>query len=200
MRDLGVKMNGQLNKDDVENFFNSLREDISLEGVSALRLAINEVRNAFNADGALPELPVRQFGDQVSEQKLLRSYCLRLCECAPQKAENDTCTAILKYIKDNYSDINLSALTIGEHFGLSEKYVYHLVRKASNKSLGEIIESTRMNKACDYLLQTDMSNEEISMSVGFGTVNTFYRIFKKHYGVSPRTWSVSANAAKNTLI
>ena len=55
-------------------------------------------------------------------------------------------------------------------------------------SFSKLLEEVRINKAKEYLLHTKWSNKKIAEKVGFGSVNTFYRIFQKVEGETPSNW------------
>ena len=93
--------------------------------------------------------------------------------------------ALFEYIDYNFSDKDIFAQNIAEKFGITERYVYMIVRECTGKSLCHYIESLRIKKATDLLLSTDLSVDEIADVCGFNARNTFYRAFKNHCGVSP---------------
>ena len=43
----------------------------------------------------------------------------------------------------------------------------------------------RLNKATEFLAQTDVPISEIAERTGFGNSNYFYTVFKRHYAVTP---------------
>lgn len=49
------------------------------------------------------------------------------------------------------------------------------------------LQDLRMNKAKDFLLDTDLSIEEISRICGYMNISNFSSAFKKHFGISPST-------------
>jgi len=48
--------------------------------------------------------------------------------------------------------------------------------------------SVRLEKACYFLLESNMSIAEIAGAVGYNNPLYFSRIFKKYYGVSPSNY------------
>lgn len=93
---------------------------------------------------------------------------------------------IIDYIQNNISDTDLKASKIGDKYCLSSKYIAQLVKEETGLSLGDYINKTRMEEAGRLLKQLDTSNlSEIAEKVGFSKSNTFYKNFKKYYGVSP---------------
>lgn len=96
--------------------------------------------------------------------------------------------AVLQYIENNYTNPNLTALEVCEVMRVSEKYLTQFLKEQTLKSFSKCLEEVRINKAKEYLLHTKWSNKKIAEKVGFGSVNTFYRIFQKVEGETPSNW------------
>lgn len=50
------------------------------------------------------------------------------------------------------------------------------------------LQAVRLNKAYQYLMNTNKSMSWISDTTGFGDVKSFERLFKKKYGTSPKSY------------
>lgn len=94
---------------------------------------------------------------------------------------------IVQYIRSAYRDGNLCALTVAEHFSVTEKAVYSAVKSLTGKSVGDFIEEIRFEGA-EKLLRTTVNINKIPLMVGWNSTNTFYKAFKRVYGVSPGKW------------
>lgn len=107
---------------------------------------------------------------------------------------------ILTYIEENYSDPNLCASSIADHFGLSEKYVFQLVKGACGETLNDKISSLRVEKGISLLEQTDMSVTDIAAATGFTSSNSMYKVFMRVKGISPSSYRrKKINEKENTL-
>lgn len=107
---------------------------------------------------------------------------------------------ILTYIEENYSDPNLCASSIADHFGLSEKYVFQLVKGACGETLNDRISSLRVEKGIRLLEQTDMSVTDIAAATGFTSSNSMYKVFMRVKGISPSSYRrKKINEKENTL-
>lgn len=118
----------------------------------------------------------------------LQEVCLQICRILQQRRlsnNQDLKDRILSYIKQHFCENTLYADTIAREFNISEKYVYKLIREHTGQTLNEYIEQLRIRKAMEMLQETDLSVAAIASACGFNAVNTFYRIFKKYYAVSP---------------
>ena len=78
--------------------------------------------------------------------------------------------------------------------GVSEKYVYTIIKDRFGKSLGAYLEEQRIKKADELLISSALSNEQIAETVGFASLTTFYRAFRKIHGLSPAAWRSSLKA------
>lgn len=92
---------------------------------------------------------------------------------------------LLEYLNTSYMDSSLTAAGISRETGISEKLLFQLIKEATGCTLAEYLENIRLQHAQELLLGTRLSNAEIAERVGFGHVNTFYRVFSKRKGISP---------------
>ena len=91
----------------------------------------------------------------------------------------------MEYIKHHYSKYDLCAAVVAEQFQVSEKWVYELVRERTEMSFNEHLLSLRMRRAAYLLATTQNSVTEIADQCGYQASSTFFRVFKKYYGMSP---------------
>ena len=84
-------------------------------------------------------------------------------------------------------DLNRTRLAIT--LRTNEKYICKAVKVHEGKSLGEFIESLRIEYACCLLvLHPEYTIDAIALESGIGSRSTFFRIFRKHYGCSPENF------------
>lgn len=156
----------------------------------------------LNADETLC-LP--EYSKELCVLDLFSSFyepCIELCNHKIiRQSEEDfkQKNEMIDFIKNNYQDSRLCALSIGNKFYVSEKYVFTLVKSHTGKSLGEFIEQLRFTKV-EELLETSVDINEIPAMVGFNSVNTFYKAFKRKYGVSPGKWRSMIQKAGNSTV
>ena len=100
----------------------------------------------------------------------------------------DACTdarmiEIMNYVQANYIDITLDDLA--ENFFLSKPYLSKYIKEKSGMTFGDLVKKIRMKKAKALLKSSNMTVENIAMSVGYQHVEHFNRLFKKAYDMTP---------------
>ena len=100
----------------------------------------------------------------------------------------DACTdarmiEIMNYVQANYIDITLDDLA--EKFFLSKPYLSKYIKEKSGMTFGDLVKKIRMKKAKALLKSSNMTVENIAMSVGYQNVENFNRLFKKAYDMTP---------------
>ena len=100
----------------------------------------------------------------------------------------DTCKdarmiEIMNYIQANYIDVTLDDLA--EKFYLSKPYISKYIKEKSGMTFGELVKKIRMKKAKALLKSSNMTVENIALTVGYQNVEHFNRMFKKAYNMTP---------------
>ncbi|WP_273323789.1 response regulator transcription factor [Vallitalea guaymasensis] len=91
---------------------------------------------------------------------------------------------VLKYIHKNYSK-ELSLKTLSFQFNINTTYLGQLFKKETGISFPNYLNNYRIDRAKEYLLESNLKTAQIAKKVGYMDPNYFYRIFKKYTGVSP---------------
>lgn len=152
--------------------------------------------------------------------ELIRLECLEKVEFYQESLRGLTQTLLVEMIrinakeKENYEKNMFLAPAIQyieEHFfeeiyipqlaevcNMSESYFRKLFVSSIHMKPIDFINFVRIQKACHLIKRTEKSMEEIAYRVGFGTISTFNRNFKKLFGISPYQWKKSnENGADN---
>lgn len=90
---------------------------------------------------------------------------------------------ILMYVADNYNTITLDELS--KKFFYSKTHICRLFLKNTGKSFNQTLTDMKINRSCFFLKNTEMTIEDISKVVGYGSPEHFQRLFKKMIGVTP---------------
>ncbi len=92
---------------------------------------------------------------------------------------------ILEHISDPELDVN----QIAEHMHLSRPTLYRKIREISAMTPNDLIRITRLKRAAELLLQSDMKIYEIAEAVGFRSQSYFSTNFISQFGVSPSKYA-----------
>lgn len=96
---------------------------------------------------------------------------------------------IVSFISDNLEDISMEQ--IAKHFGYHKNYFPHLVKAETGRTFLELVTDIRMQTACNKLLLTSDSIENISASVGYKSTASFYNHFYNRYHMTPREYRIA---------
>lgn len=119
---------------------------------------------------------------------LILSIIGRMCQCvsyAREQSHSRFGESIIEYIRSQYQNDSLSLTSVADHFHLSPAYLSRLIQAQIKMSFSEYLEGLRMQTAKDSLLNTDMSIKDIVTLCGYLNSNTFFKAFKRTFGVSP---------------
>ena len=95
---------------------------------------------------------------------------------------------ILIYLQQHYTG-DISMQQLARHFGYSKSRFSHLFNEQLGCTLAEYVNSLRCQHASQLLLETNQPVMDIALQVGFECVRTFYRAFKRYYGVTPSQYT-----------
>ncbi len=91
---------------------------------------------------------------------------------------------ILKYLQSHYlSSVSLNILA--RDFGYSKYRFSHIFSTYFGCNLPEYVNALRARHAANLLAETEATLIEVAMNSGFESVRTFYRIFKRCFGMTP---------------
>ena len=99
----------------------------------------------------------------------------------------DLLNEVLAYIELRLNEkITLEATA--KHFYVSVSTITQLFRQKMSTSFYRCVTQQRLIAAKSYIAQ-GMSLEDVSRNVGFADYSSFYRAFKKEYGITPRQYT-----------
>jgi AraC-like DNA-binding protein len=91
---------------------------------------------------------------------------------------------VIQYIHEHYRD-DLTLSVLAERFGFSVSYLSELFKKTMGQNFVAFVHEVRIRQACALLIATDMNVLDIALETGYGSYNTFTRIFKESKGITP---------------
>lgn len=91
----------------------------------------------------------------------------------------------MEFIKKNYSrDMRISE--IAAYIGIDRKYLSSIFKEILNKTPQQFLIEYRIEKACELIINSELTIAEISHSIGYKDPLLFSKLFKKNKGVSPK--------------
>lgn len=101
-----------------------------------------------------------------------------------QTGTRNLLTRIRRYIDTNY-DKELNLKEIAKQFGISENYLSRSFVKENHITFKRYVNVLKIEKAKEYLDNTELLIGEISERLGYHNVEHFSRLFKEETGFSP---------------
>lgn len=126
-------------------------------------------------------------GDCEPYFERLNTLCQALCsEVTQQKnaRRSENVKAIEEYIRKNYHNPNLGLAMVSAEFNLSEGYLSAIFKKETGTNFAEYLEQLRVKAAC-VLLQDGCKVSDLPERLGYNSIQSFRRAFKRVMGVSP---------------
>ena len=102
--------------------------------------------------------------------------------------------AALNEITSNYREACLT--NVARAYGVSLAYVSECVHAETGKTYKELLQKHRIETAARLLRRSDMNIQQIITQVGYENTSYFYRLFRAHYGQSPREYRISRLAGQ----
>ena len=126
-------------------------------------------------------------GDCEAYFEALNDTCRAICEStARQKVArcSELVRQIQAYLEQNYADAGLGLAKISVAFDLSESYLSAIFKKEVGTNFAEYLEQLRIRAACQ-LLNDGCKVVDIPDQVGYNSVQSFRRAFKRVMGIAP---------------
>ncbi|PUE64808.1 AraC family transcriptional regulator [Arcobacter lacus] len=136
-----------------------------------------------------------------TETTLSNEYLFKIFEKEAQNilniklSENGIKERVYKQILVSTNQLDISLESISYKIGLSSRVLQKRL-KEENTTFSEILLEVR-KKLAIYYLSKDIDIETISLNMGYFDLSTFYRAFKKWYGITPTKWK-EKNSKTNT--
>lgn len=146
-------------------------------------MTLNEVAKlcGFTDASHLSKVFASRTGSTANEYRKIN----RRVENIFQDIEKSMGFEVIAFVEQNYNDPDLTIQTVIARFGLTAQETNKLFLLHLEKNFETALHSFRINRACEYLLTTDMSILDIAIEVGYSNVKTFNRNFAKLKNMTP---------------
>ncbi|ENH97010.1 AraC family transcriptional regulator [Gracilibacillus halophilus YIM-C55.5] len=136
------------------------------------------------------------FGQFLSKSKRKFLMGLLIIELIQTQQQNQQSTEheeeqkflqeVFRYIEENYPYANLQDLA--DIFYQSVYWTSKQIKRLTNQNFKDLLQEKRLLVAKNLILHSDMSMQAIAEAVGYENISYFYRLFKKKYGWTPRSY------------
>lgn len=154
------------------------------KGVRFLVKAETEEAIVHCVKDAVQEIQERKYQEKMLEiaRRQLESsrYLVQETDNPPDGWLERVCQYIQAHIED---DISVSSVADAFHF--HPTHLSRVFRNASGVTLSAYLLQKKLERAKYYLLQTDLSIQEISGRLGYQSTQAFDRVFKRETGMKP---------------
>ncbi|MDL2300993.1 helix-turn-helix domain-containing protein [Lachnospiraceae bacterium OttesenSCG-928-D06] len=114
-------------------------------------------------------------------EKLLEMMCRQI-------VHNDTGSIVKRvrhYMENNYKE-DLKLKTIAQLFHYNSTYLGTVFKEETGETFKNVLDVIRVTHAKKMLCETSLKVYQIAEEVGYGDLDNFYMIFKKHVNISPK--------------
>lgn len=118
-------------------------------------------------------------------EEIFRYVAGQVQEIKNDKGNHATMGKIMDYIQKNYCSREFSATETAEAVSLSRNYLLKIFKEEKGISFWDYVTQLRMEKAKEFLKNTDRTVYSISLDIGYESQYHFSRKFKSFFGISP---------------
>lgn len=98
------------------------------------------------------------------------------------------------YIKEHFSDMNLSLTLLADHFDLTKQYMCWLFKKEKGETINQCIIRTRIRFAKEYMKRNPyVKVKDVAVKAGFVDSSYFIKIYKKLEQITPADFLKECN-------
>ncbi|NOU65513.1 helix-turn-helix domain-containing protein [Paenibacillus sp. LMG 31461] len=101
-----------------------------------------------------------------------------------KEATDHITSFVTNYVNEHFgSDLSLDLLA--DKLNITGAYLSTYFKEKTEINFSDYVNTVRMNKAMELLEKTDLKIQDVSTLVGYYTIASFNRMFKKHTGITP---------------
>lgn len=182
----------------LDEIFHGNRPDryASIETMQCIMFGlVNTVLQALDETG---DTPLPEFGRPAERllrcraipemerevRSILKDYCESRQKSCKKKRNVALIDRITDYVATHYRDCSMGISGMADDFGMNPIYLSHCFKEQTGESLLDYIARFRIGKS-EELIRSGCNVREVAERVGYGSSNTFIRVFKKYEGTTP---------------
>ena len=122
---------------------------------------------------------------EKTREKILRDLTTQPEEVTGHSEDDKMLKKIREVLEENISNSDFDVETMSQLFNLSRFHFSRKIKQITGLNPKEIIDSFRLKRAEQILLQQKVSISEVAYMVGFDHPNSFTRAFRKYFDMTP---------------
>ncbi len=141
--------------------------------------------------------PNKRLTDQITMGLLflqLLNYTDRI-QAGKSLFEQEILMNVLQYIEEHYRDGERSSLS--NQLNRDCTCLSKAIRGLTVRNYTDLVQKKRLEQACFLLRSTALSVTDISLAVGYDNFSYFHRIFRREYGMTPRSYRIQKENASS---
>ena len=144
-------------------------------------------RGVWEAENRAPGWQAAVYGNTITLLTLMGRSIQERTASVLKAEKPDLLNAVLEYIELHLAD-KITLEDTAKHFYVSVSTITQLFRQKMGTSFYHCVTQRRLI-AAKALISEGKILEEVSHAVGFTDYSSFYRAFKKEYGITPRQYT-----------
>lgn len=186
--------NGRSAQETLHQIFIKLKEadypSISVQAVAAdmLNSVLKTAHELGFGNDCQSFYQLRDFSDLEAIEAVLLEITVDVTDqvkAFQQDQSNDIVKQVVQYVYANYDSPDISLEEIASSHNISISYASKLIKDETGESFSSILQTLRMNKFLQLLLNSKDPIKEIVAKVGYYDVSNFTRKFRKEHGITP---------------
>jgi YesN/AraC family two-component response regulator len=96
---------------------------------------------------------------------------------------------IIQYIDEHFTNPQISLISVADKFSITEFYLSHLFKEKTGINFSKYLEKLRMEYAQMLLSEKQYKVVDAARETGYGSHQSFGRVYRKYYGKSPSAYN-----------
>ncbi|MNI68984.1 HTH-type transcriptional regulator YesS [compost metagenome] len=126
---------------------------------------------------------------------LLLDWVKQIAEVIEEKKDRrDVITSfVMEYVNEHLAD-EIYLDTLADKLKISSGYLSTYFKEKTGINVVEYINETRVRKATDLLVESQLKIQDVAEAVGYRNITSFNRMFKKYTGLNPSDYRKSRDS------
>jgi DNA-binding response OmpR family regulator len=115
---------------------------------------------------------------------------------ANNKTDQKFIERLFEIIEKDMDNPRFDVALFTKELGMSKTQLYKKIKAITGQSLLEFINTTRLKKAAEILLNEDVTVSEVAHKVGFSSLSVFTRSFTRQFKINPSKYALLFTSSK----